>query len=1239
MAKYTDRNFSGGGGVAVLFFALAWTCFVCSATGQETGGDAANGGNLRVATFNVYNIGLSAKEICDNGQVRFEVSERGKLLQRWILRQKLDVVCLQETGALPMARYLAASTPLRYYHFDVSRRHYVQPYKNAKGVLVHGYPVTILSRFPILERGIVKGGDGREMLTAKIQISPKQTVWICSFHATPSRTLKAAASYAPTWVKLKDEMTIVCGDFNTFPRTFRDGDLAKLPGSGYVDVWAARHPAGDAGGTFRDDATATAPPNARIDFIWASQSLAKHPKIAIRIWPTKIGGKRAWIGDHCPVLAEFSIAVTRGPLPKGPKGPVAVAVAKVVSDVAPPVVGPLSLPIDFEKGQLPSDITCVGGTIGLENEAGNVPQGSRSLAWMPNAGGGSTLRIPLKSGELKAAHWLTFQIISRRPLPLAATLTVSAPTADGQNGTWSGQFAVRPGSQKIRLPLSILADRRSGQLKTDGAVKLAIWLPAMSVATPFYLDNVQAVADPVPGSKGRPGLFLDFGSDRAVWPGARGVTCAVRPPPGSPVRWQSKARLANFNLRTPDVLTADFAGTYSNDRVAAKISLPTGRYTAVLWLTPVSRYNTIGTKMGCRIDGRRVLRRTLTSRQFLSEQGAWRGVKALQAGKVASWADLYEQTFKRYESFVSSNGSVTVEFVGCGLAAAAFVPHDQRREVSAWLDRLEKARKAYFNQWVFCPRSWINGPVPAQIEGPLAEAGLNAWQVSIKEGLFGKLDPSRPRIRDGLALTAAAGQRVTVLLALNGESCEHALSVRSGTWRTPAGSRGQPNTAVTRLLCFPIRKRGPIYVLRPWIPGPDGRPSGFDPKWRFYLVKILVPENASPGQYESSLRVLASHAGKTLNLPLRLTVRPFQLASTGDVDLGVSFNADAISAYASTVVNAKLPKSMVKDSYQHMANLGFNTTVGWARLTADKGKVRFDASNDYEKIFRDGIRQAGLVRKHHVWINASRLPSWLKRNGFKPGTATYRGASRRMFDAIGKFWSKLDATPVYMNHRYAHNRDPERAGRLIGELRAVNALPRGNAQLAMFLLHAPREERILKELLQPAAIACLYNYSENEEVMRKARSAGKKIWLYDNSLSRYSFGFQLHRIGATGRWGLATGRWLRPFDPAWPRQGGILLYGPNGVVPLLKAEQAAEGIVDLRHALTLTRMIAAAKAKGVATAEAEAALDAMNAAMRQRVKDDLIGSPLENVDGWSRMNQWQTQLAEAAAALARRMER
>ena len=1237
MTKYTDRNFSGGGGAAVLFSVLAGMCLVCSATAQE------KGDNLRVATFNVYNIGLSAKEIRKDGQVRFEVSERGKLLQRWILQQKLDVVCLQETGALPMARYLAASTPLRYYHFDVSRRHYVQPYKNAKGVLVRGYPVTILSRFPISERGIVKGGDGREMLTAKIQISPKRAVWICSFHATPGRTSKAAASYAPTWVKLKDEMTIVCGDFNTFPRAFRGGDLAKLPGSGYVDVWAARHPLGDAGGTFRDKATATAPPGARIDFIWASRSLAKHPKIAIRIWPTKIGGKRAWIGDHCPVLAEFSIAVTRGPLPNGPEGP--MATAKVTSDASKPAAG---LPIDFEQGQPPSTITCIGGTIGLEDEAKNVPQGSRSLAWMPNAGGSSTLRIPLKPGALKAAHWLTFQIISRQPLPLAATLTVSAPTAGGQSGTWSGQFAVRPGSQKIRLPLSILTDRRKGQLKMDGAVKLAIGLPAMPVATPFYLDDVQAVSDPVPGTRGgggarkQPGLFLDFGSDTAVWPGARGVTYAAKPRPGEPVRWQSKTRLENVNLRTPEVLTADFVGvhpSYKVDRVAAKISLPAGRYTAALWLTPTSRYNTIGMKMECRIDGRRIFRRTLTSRQFLSEQGAWRGMKALQSGKVASWADLYEQTFKRHESFISSNGSVTVEFGGCGLAAAAFVPHDQRREMSAWLDRLEKARKAYFNQWVFCPRSWVNGPVPAQTEGPLAEAGLNAWQVTIKEGLFGELDPSRPRIREGLALTAAAGQRVTVLLALHGESCEHALSVRSGTWRTPAGSRGQPNTVVTRLLCFPIRKRGPIHVLRPWIPGPDGRPSGFEPKWRFYLVKLLVPENASPGQYESSLRVLASHAGKTLNLPLRLTVRSFQLARTGDVDLGISFSAHAMSAYAPIVADAKLSRSLVKDSHRHMANLGFNTTAGWTRLTVDKGKVRFDTSNDYEKILRDSIRQAGLIRKHRVWINASSLPGWLKRNGFKPGTAAYRSASKRMLDAIGNFWSKQNAAPVYMNHRYIRHSDPERAGKLMGGLRAVNALPHGNARFAMFLLHAPQEDKILKELLQPAAIACLYNRSENEGPMRKARSAGKKIWLYDNSSSRYSFGFQLHRIGATGRWGLATGKWLRPFDPMWRSQSGILLYGPDGVVPLLKAEQAAEGIVDLRHALTLTRMIAAAKAKGVATAEAEAALDAMDTAMRQRVKSDLSGSPLENVDGWSRMDQWRSQLAEAAAALAVRMGR
>jgi exonuclease III len=447
-------------------------------------------GRIRVATFNVYNVGLDARETPEGGRFRYEVSDRGRWLRQWIDQQRLDVVCLNETGSLPMARYLAAGTSLRYYHFDSSRSAYVQPYRNEKGAWVSGYPVTILSRFPILDRVVVNGGDGREMLAARLQVSRTETLWVCAFHAHPAKTTKAVHSYTPVWVKLKDEKAIVCGDFNIFPGAFAAEPFKQLPANGYVDVWQAKHAAGDNGGTYGEKANSTAPPGARIDFIWASASLAPQAISAARLWPTMVDGKRAGLSDHCPVVAEFAVESERGPLPAAPQGPLAPVGTDKPSS-APG--GPLSLPLDFENGALPPSMTCTGGTLSIEAGAGNAIQGARSLAWMPTAAAPSTLRIPLTPGAMKDAQWLTFQLNSRQPLPLTVGLTVSVPAGGGQSGSWSGQFAVRPGAQRIRVPFALLAPAG-----TEGAVELQLQLPAQTAATPLLLDDFQAADEAAP---------------------------------------------------------------------------------------------------------------------------------------------------------------------------------------------------------------------------------------------------------------------------------------------------------------------------------------------------------------------------------------------------------------------------------------------------------------------------------------------------------------------------------------------------------------------------------------------------------------------------------------------------------------------------------------------------------------------------------------------------------------------
>ena len=124
----------------------------------------------------------------------------------------------------------------------------------------------------------------------------------------------------------------------------------------------------------------------------------------------------------------------------------------------------------------------------------------------------------------------------------------------------------------------------------------------------------------------------------------------------------------------------------------------------------------------------------------------------------------------------------------------------------------------------------------------------------------------------------------------------------------------------------------------------------------------------------------------------------------------------------------------------------------------------------------------------------------------------------------------------------------------------------------------------------------------DESVMAKARELNREIYIYNQGLSRYSFGayqWSEYRKGVRGRyqWHLHAQHGYQFFDlDGREPDTGVIYYGADGPIPTLALERCREGADDFYYCRTLFNL--ASKGKDASCREALAWLDGITARIR-----------------------------------------
>lgn len=793
---------------------------------------------------------------------------------------------------------------------------------------------------------------------------------------------------------------------------------------------------------------------------------------------------------------------------------------------------------------------------------------------------------------------LDVDIFAETDEPVAVSLLIADQAWRAKNGSYwnryNGAFNLSPGANTLSIPVGGLyrgeAGSRNNDIKSNidpkTIIRFDIGFSTRSGKGTLYLDHMRLVKESRPDGV----LAFDFGPENQVL--APGFT---------PVTWNTvyKKGGAGYGLHFaaggpnsarddtfPTRLYQDYVMMEGNDFIA---DVPDGLYHVWLmfddcgyWGGEEARFK----KRSVSSDGKTLWSEERDPADYLYH---FENVEPLPGQSV--W-DLYMKYLfepKRFD-VTAKGGELRLHFasdgaLGTKVAGLIIYPDSKKTEGEKYAAEVEARNRAEFEAKAVCmtPKT--------------------KFEMVRRQGPEGTLDWTYKTLESNTLATesnhavspviAARGQRVSVSFAmLAWTEIADPTNVMSTELKGPGGVI--PASAVeVRVVRNALHRtyNSIAYSIAPESLRKIEAPIQLTPNQeRQFWVTIRVPDDATGGVYTGIAR-LQSRAF-TADIPISIDVVPVKLDEP-DFVMG-PFGVHVPNEIADKPKALRQLLTVLKEN--GMNSFSGGPGVRFSGLDADgKPKLDFTACDEFMRI----AREVGFTKEVTAYGGPGMIENLHGSNIIgETGHAWEKKTGKPMGELLEIVWRAVDA------HAKQANWLPV-AYELVDEPRVLEACQEQLELQRLYRKHVPFVdiggsysvdwkkndpfETAVQEIFKTLNFSSLNAHSQTD--FDKARELGKRLYIYNQGTSRYSFGayqWAEFRKGARGRmqWHLLALHGWQFFDlDGREPDTAMINWGRNEVIPTLNLVRCREGADDFRFAVTLWNLAKNRDRKGAAALE------------------------------------------------------
>ncbi len=798
--------------------------------------------------------------------------------------------------------------------------------------------------------------------------------------------------------------------------------------------------------------------------------------------------------------------------------------------------------------------------------------------------------------------WLAFDVFNPQDGPQGMLIVIRDQIGEeeGYWGRYNGYLTLRPGMNHVKLPINNLyrGEKGSQPMKDKGPVvaekirQVAI-LPGYGEKPPgvFYLDYIRLEkeerAAEVPGMR-----RFDFGPPtQTVFPGFTPVTynTTYTKQQGFGLhhaQWVNAARDDQF----PNSLYADYCEVLDNPFT---VDLPNGEYTVQVvyddtgyWggeFKPFHQRSIVA-------EGRTFCLERSTDEEALARYCHFQDTEPLPG------QDIY-QTYvgHRFQPRVFSvrvtDGQLDLTFKAdaamvAKVASIVIYPADRKAQGEAWLaDLAKRLRTEWESLWVYAdPR---NPNADAKLPSSATAGDYVLFVPALEANVNFAYTPTAAELKKEIVAAAARGEYEPLLVGVRplvdlGPVKVEVSDLTSDSGRIPAGA------VEVRVVRHLTSRRGESrFTIAPAALLPFESVDLKKELTREFWLTVHVPEDAKPGEYTGRV-TLRFADGKSEAVPVTLTVYPFTLEEA-DFAFGLFWISPNLGEVygPGTEPYWEAQEQLLRMLREH----GFTSFTGSPLPTitgVDNGEVVLDFT-EFDRFWKLAL-SVGFRRDYQSYGRGVRN---LNKATAQQYGVSYEQLIRSTFAQLREH-SKAMGVPEMTYSLCDEPRTEDQYRTLFAELaiwqQAAPWAMAGYISLTKEQLAKPDDphRKIFDTLTVP--IVNLHDAG----VLEYARKQGKRVDIYNQGNSRFSFGLYQWReklAGVGGRW-----QWIMNIahgDPYYDLDGRepdpcFVYFRTDGLAPAVRMAVAREGIDDLRYITTAIAMAKKAQAAGNAQAKAAA---------------------------------------------------
>lgn len=787
--------------------------------------------------------------------------------------------------------------------------------------------------------------------------------------------------------------------------------------------------------------------------------------------------------------------------------------------------------------------------------------------------------------------------------PQDRPVTFFARIDDSQSTNYGSRFnkddcIAPPGKSTFEIDLTSLtcsnarnfAERR--KIDTSKLKLVSISMGDNPKTTILFMDNVRLSQDSLPKYAWL--KAFDFGPAKsAVY---SGFESANEDTPFADARgWGWVGPVWVNTCWIPDSLTRDCA--CANE---FRIALPNGSYEVNIGMDPFGMWGDYPGWLERRVylNGREVL----NTRRTPDQVGA-QGPFAHEDDEDLPGQNLWDKFIATHQRTLRQTAQVTDGVLsvrtdsdsnwGKAMTFMVVYPTAQEKEGRQWMDALDKQRRESFAATMVVTVPPVSGQAPVANEADKAR-GFIAFVRHAELDIPCNANPDNAERNTSMKLAAARGERADVQVGLYPLSDVAGVTVTASDLASPDAKIPAASVKLRKVRNF-LKRSGSSWMgeIKPFILQ-DFKTLDLHPgTTRGLWVTVTVPADARPGKYSGNVTI--GLAGKSVAIPVELTVYPFTLDKVTDITVSVT-GTRSWGAYGNDDSEAWWQRAEVV--MRDLADHGMNAVTGGPGATL-KGIRNGKADIDYTRMDRwlalavkYGLTMPG---DSYQGLDISGIPG----DYHKDCIANNEKAAK---DQYGVSYAELLKTVYGDVERHGKEKGwPKRVFSFLDEPRPEYSNIEPAAELirirtaacpdALFSgYYSTGDGRDVYFQTMPISIA-----HTNKLALDLTTKAGKQLWDYDGGGARHNIGrwcFVAARAGLKGY--LRNGYGYVCSDPyfdftddeaAWT----MVFPSRNGISDTPGWERSAQGANDYRYLLTCERLINKAKSSGKAAAEASAA--------------------------------------------------